>query len=156
MVKTWPKDKGTHGTPPITPTPTEESLLPSDAVHGPPTCRRLSPLYARTSVLQTINLNAYHSGRKCKERLFFTCTVIMREMAPGANGVFLYLFLVFFCPPRCHLTDGCHLTHTGAIMQLNDFIQGFARHPRCPLSDGCDAELVSTTHGLTRPRCCRQ
>ena len=32
-----------------------------------------------------------------------------------------YFFLVFFCAPRCHLTDGCHLTHTGAIMPLNDY-----------------------------------
>ena len=52
-------------------------------------------------------------------------TVIMREMAPSANGFFL-IFLVFFCAPRRHLTDECHLTHTGAIMQLNDFIQGLS------------------------------
>ena len=40
--------------------------------------------------------------------------VIMREMATGANGFFTIscFFLVFFCAPRCHLTDGCHLTHT--------------------------------------------
>ena len=71
----------------------------------------------------------------------------MREMAPGANGFSNNSYFVFFCAPRCHLTDGCHLTHTGAIIQLNDFIQDFARHPRCHLSDGCDAELVNTTHG---------
>ena len=68
----------------------------------------------------------------------------------------IYFFLVYFCTPRCHLTHGCHLTHTSAIMELGDFIQGFARHPRCHLSDGCDAELVNTTHSLTRQPCCRQ
>ena len=68
----------------------------------------------------------------------------MREMAPGANVFFFNTSFFFFCAPRCHLTDGCHLTHTGAITQLNDFIQGFARHPRCHLSDGCenDVELL--------------
>ena len=74
----------------------------------------------------------------------------------GCERVFKYSIVVFFCAPRCHLTDGCHLTHTGAIIQLNDFIQGFVMHPRCHLSDGCDAELVNTTQGLTRERCCRQ
>ena len=42
-------------------------------------------------------------------------TVIMREMAPGANGFFNSSFLAFFCAPRCHLSDGCHLTHDYGI-----------------------------------------
>ena len=68
----------------------------------------------------------------------------MREMAPGANGFFNISFFGIFLRTPLHLTDGCHLTNTGAIMQLNDFIQGFARHPRCHLSDGCenDVELL--------------
>ena len=78
---------------------------------------------------------AVNRGGLCTSRY----TVIMREMAPGANFL-KNIFLVYFCAPRCHLTDGCHLTHTDAILQLSDFIQGFARHPRCHLSDGFDAE----------------
>ena len=53
----------------------------------------------------------------------------MREMEPGANVFFFYFFFVFFCAPRCHLTDGCHLTHTGATMQLNDFINALQGTP---------------------------
>ena len=49
-------------------------------------------------------------------------TVTMRVMVPGGNVLFL-MFLVVCGEPRCHLTDGCHLTHTVAIMQLNVFLK---------------------------------
>ena len=82
-------------------------------------------------------------------------TVIIREMALGANFCFLN-FLHLFAHPGAISPMGTISRIPGAIIQFHCFIQGFARHLRCHLSGGCDAELVNATHGLARQRCCRQ
>ena len=112
--------------------------------------------YCKFSSQKPYYTNVYDVPRSLQSWVSTIQTVVLTADVFQLFIKYLEVFLVFFCAPRCHLTDGCHLTHTGAIVQLNDFIQGFARHPRCHLSDGCDAELINTTHGLTRQRCCRQ
>ena len=82
-------------------------------------------LHSVTHLLPTSAVDRRPSGSV----LASSCCRTHAKNDAGCDHVFKYSFLFFFWHPRCNLSNGCHLSDTGAEIQLNHLVLVFQGAP---------------------------